>query len=253
MPTIWPAFSPWRDASWRSSSSRGSPHRLRACEHLPLLRPWSPRGVAARVALGVVWPSAALHLLLVARDGAVGEFSFVCAVARAGHISQDVYQTTLAASLITILLNAALPLMESWWAGSAGRPTPSKELAVERRGLRDHVVLCGFGAWGRHRRALESFASVSVIELDRRDKTAARGVHASSATRAWPLLSTRGRSRALAVVTVPEADRARLAVQVFVACARPAILARFHDAASRDGLLRAGGRAHPAETEARRR
>src|SRR5713226_8892883 len=176
--------------------------------------------------------------------------SLLVQVARsAGHISQEVYQTTLAASLITILLNAALfRLMESWVGklGLGGR-RHRKELAVERAGLRDHVVLCGFGRVGSAiGEALESFGiRYLVIELDPDviKGLAARGVPCLFGDAGHGrILEYAGVDRAaLAVVTVPEADRARLAVQGLRRM-RPdlPILARFHDAASRDGLLRAG-------------
>src|SRR5262249_34411358 len=102
----------------------------------------------------------------------IGEFSFVLVqVARsAGHVSQDVYQATLAASLITILLNAALFRFMESRVGKLGQGSrrQRKELAVERAGLHDHVVLCGFGRVGSAiGEALESFGiRYLVIELD---------------------------------------------------------------------------------------
>ncbi|MCK6500512.1 MAG: cation:proton antiporter, partial [Nitrospira sp.] len=83
----------------------------------------------------------------------IGEFSFVLVqVAKtAGHVGADVYNATLAASLLTILLNAALVRYVPGWLGK-------RRLARERRlpepwsGEQDlppqHVVLCGFGAVG---------------------------------------------------------------------------------------------------------
>src|SRR6266849_1402617 len=181
----------------------------------------------------------------------IGEFSFVLVqVARsAGHISPEVYQTTLAASLITILLNAALFRVMEGWVGKLGLGgrRHRRELAVERSGLHDHVVLCGFGRVGSAiGEALESFGiRYLVIELDPDviRGLAARGVPCLFGDAAHGrILEYAGVDRAaLAVVTVPEADRARLAVQGLRRM-RPdlPILARFHDAASRDGLLRAG-------------
>ncbi len=51
----------------------------------------------------------------------IGEFSFMLIqVARnASHVGDDVYNTTLAASLITILLNAALMRVVPRWIGRA--------------------------------------------------------------------------------------------------------------------------------------
>jgi len=269
--------------------------------NLPLLATMVALVVVGKLVLraAVVWALGqplSTSLLVGTGLAQIGEFSFVLVqVARsAGHISQDVYQTTLAASLITILLNAALfRAMESWVGrlGLGGR-RHRKELAVERAGLRDHVVLCGFGRVGSAiGEALESFGiRYLVIELDpdvrvqqairlvlqkfdelgstrqvllwlRRERISVpvtrqcrggRQTEWAPPTYGVPcLFGDAGHGRilehagvdraALAVVTVPEADRARLAVQGLRRL-RPdlPILARFHDAASRDGLLRAG-------------
>ena len=224
--------------------------------NLPLLATMVALVVVGKLVLraAVVWALGqplSTSLLVGTGLAQIGEFSFVLVqVARsAGHISQDVYQTTLAASLITILLNAALfRAMESWVGrlGLGGR-RHRKELAVERAGLRDHVVLCGFGRVGSAiGEALESFGiRYLVIELDPDviKGLAARGVPCLFGDAGHGrILEHAGVDRAaLAVVTVPEADRARLAVQGLRRL-RPdlPILARFHDAASRDGLLRAG-------------
>src|SRR2546426_946435 len=224
--------------------------------NLPLLATMVVLVVVGKLVLrsAVVWALGqplSTSLLVGTGLAQIGEFSFVLVqVARgAGHISQDVYQTTLAASLITILLNAALfRLMESWVGrlGLGGR-RHRKELAVERAGLRDHVVLCGFGRVGSAiGEALESFGiRYLVIELDPDviKGLAARGVPCLFGDAAHGrLLEHAGVDRAtLAVVTVPVADRARLAV-LGLRRMRPdlPILARFHDAAAREGLLRAG-------------
>src|SRR5207244_5542545 len=224
--------------------------------NLPLLATMVALVVVGKLVLraAVVWALGqplSTSLLVGTGLAQIGEFSFVLVqVARsAGHISQDVYQTTLAASLSTILLNAALfRAMESWVGrlGLGGR-RHRKELAVERAGLRDHVVLCGFGRVGSAiGEALESFGiRYLVIELDPDviKGLAARGVPCLFGDAGHGrILEHAGVDRAaLAVVTVPEADRARLAVQGLRRL-RPdlPILARFHDAVSRDGLLRAG-------------
>src|SRR5439155_20916873 len=105
----------------------------------------------------------------------------------------------------------------------------------------------GFGRVGTAiGEALESFGiRYLVIELDPDviKGLAARGVPCLFGDAGHGrILEHAGVDRAaLAVVTVPEADRARLAVQGLRRL-RPylPILARFHDVASRDGLLRAG-------------
>jgi len=181
----------------------------------------------------------------------IGEFSFVLVqVARsAGHIGEDVYQATLAASLITILLNAALFRAATAWVGrlNVGDRHQQQEMAVEREHLSDHVILCGFGRVGSAiGEALESFDTpYVVIEMDPDiiKGLAARGVPCLFGDAAHRrLLEHAGVERArLAVVTVPEADRARLAVQNLRQM-RPdlPILARFHEASAREGLMRAG-------------
>lgn len=181
----------------------------------------------------------------------IGEFSFVLVqVARsAGHIGEDVYQATLAASLITILLNAALFRATTAWVGrlGVGDRHHRQEMAAEREHLSGHVVLCGFGRVGSAiGEALESFDTpYVVIEMDPDivKGLAARGVPCVFGDAAHRrLLERAGAERAvLAVVTVPEAARARLAVQSLRQM-RPElpILARFHEEAAREGLIRAG-------------
>ncbi len=102
----------------------------------------------------------------------IGEFSFILVqVARnAGHVGAEVYNATLAASLVTILINAMLVRFVPVWIGrarlvqQAGAAPP----AQAARRARDHVVLCGFGRVGSAiGEALESFGvSFIVIELD---------------------------------------------------------------------------------------
>jgi len=55
----------------------------------------------------------------------IGEFSFILvqAARSAGHIGDDVYSATLAAALISILVNAALVRYAPGWLGLA--PSPS--------------------------------------------------------------------------------------------------------------------------------
>ncbi len=181
----------------------------------------------------------------------IGEFSFVLVhVARsAGHIGEAVYQATLAASLITILLNAALFRATTALVGKLGTGDrhQRQEIVVEHERLGNHVILCGFGRVGSAiGEALESFdIPYVVIELDP-DIIAgltARGVPCLFGDAAHRrLLEHAGVERAvLAVVTVPETDRARLAVRALRQL-RPKlpILVRFHEATAREGLMRAG-------------
>src|SRR5207249_2660330 len=80
----------------------------------------------------------------------IGEFSFILVgVARqSGHVDHDMYSATLAASLVTVLINAALVRLVARWfgpprhedRGALGRPSGE--------GLDGHVVVCGFGRVG---------------------------------------------------------------------------------------------------------
>src|SRR5713226_2170636 len=82
----------------------------------------------------------------------IGEFSFILVqVARqAGHVGQDLYNATLAASLVTILINAFLVRLVPSWIGPA-RLDDTAALTLGLRSaqmLEGHVVLCGFGRVG---------------------------------------------------------------------------------------------------------
>ena len=147
---------------------------VRVMQHLPLL------GVI--VALVVV--GKALTRTLVVRMfgyslpvalvsgiglGQIGEFSFVLVqVAReAGHVGDDVYHAILAASLLTILINAPLVRYLPDWIGSLRlrRAAVSDPEPVPRA---SHVLVCGFGRVGSAvGEALETFGvPFTVIERD---------------------------------------------------------------------------------------
>src|SRR6266850_122562 len=99
----------------------------------------------------------------------IGEFSFVLVqVARqAGHVGLDVYNATLAASLVTILLNAVLVRVVPGWIGP-GRLDRPGTLGLPSGELEGHVVVCGFGRVGSAiGEALETFSIPYVaIETD---------------------------------------------------------------------------------------
>src|SRR6266446_3700457 len=102
-----------------------------------------------------------------------GEFSFILVqVARqAGHVGQDLYNATLAASLVTILINAFLVRLVPSWIGPA-RLDDTAALTLGLRSaqmLEGHVVLCGFGRVGSAiGEALETFGVPYVaVETDR--------------------------------------------------------------------------------------
>jgi CPA2 family monovalent cation:H+ antiporter-2 len=99
----------------------------------------------------------------------IGEFSFVLVqVAReAGHVGEDVYQAVLAASLLTILVNAVLERHAPDWIGALQlrRGTPPEPAApLPSR----HVLLCGYGRVGSAiGAALETFGiPFEVVERD---------------------------------------------------------------------------------------
>jgi CPA2 family monovalent cation:H+ antiporter-2 len=180
----------------------------------------------------------------------IGEFSFILIqVARgAGHVGDDVYNAALAASLITILVNAALMRTVPRWIGrwQLARATESAG-AEPPHGHAAHIVLCGFGRVGSAvAEALETFDRPYVaIE---RDPEIVRGLRARGITCLYGDASNRrllevadvGHA-ALVVIALPEAEHAHLALNHLRAL-NPSvpILARAHDVEARDRLQRAG-------------
>jgi CPA2 family monovalent cation:H+ antiporter-2 len=182
----------------------------------------------------------------------IGEFSFVLvqAARRAGHVGAPVYQATLAASLVTILLNALLMRVVPRWLGQAALPRTSQirlSPGSPDGELRDHVVLCGFGRVGSAiGEAFETFGvRYVVIEVDPEvvRGLSARGVPSvlgDAAVR--PVLEAARVDRAaLVVVAIAEIDRVGLVVRRARAMNPAApILARAHQRDAREGLARDG-------------
>jgi monovalent cation:H+ antiporter-2, CPA2 family len=180
----------------------------------------------------------------------IGEFSFILVqVARsAGHVGPEVYSAVLAASLITILLNAALMRAVPRWIGRWQLTRAAEAASVEPRdGPADHVVLIGFGRVGSAvAEALETFDRRYVaIE---RDPEIVRGLRARGIPCLYGDASHRrilevagAADAALVVVALPEAQPAHQTVSHLRAL-NPGvpILARAHDVGSRDRLLREG-------------
>ncbi len=179
----------------------------------------------------------------------IGEFSFVLVqVARnAGHVGGDVYNAILAASLITILLNAALVRAATRWVAEGrllGQAAAFPEPASRRR---DHVVLCGFGRVGSAvGEALETFRlPYVVIEMD---PDIVKGLRArklpcifGNAGQRRILEAADAEYAALVVITVPDGQQAGLAVRATRALnPRVPIVARAHHHAA-DEALRAAG------------
>ena len=82
----------------------------------------------------------------------IGEFSFILVqVARdAGHVGDDVYNATLAASLLTILINAVLVRVVPRWASTAQLAREARELtagAPAAGAATDTWCCAGSGGW----------------------------------------------------------------------------------------------------------
>ena len=183
----------------------------------------------------------------------IGEFSFVLVkVARdAGHVDAGMYNAILAASLITLLLNAGLVRIGPGWLGRLrlwfrSRPEPARAAAPAELPAA-HVVLCGFGRVGSAiGEALDSFEiRYLVIEADADiiRGLRERGIPSvfGDATRRRVLERAGAAHAALVMVALPEIDRAHLVVQNVRRLNREApVLVRSHDPAAFDALTRAG-------------
>ena len=182
----------------------------------------------------------------------IGEFSFILVhVARdSGLVGDDIYNATLAASLITILVNAGLVRAVPGWIARSRRVgwrTATPALPAETETLTGHVVMCGFGRVGSEvAEALETFGTRYVaIDVDPDVVTSLRrrGIpslfgDASSSH----ILEAAGVARAaLVVVAVPQIEYAHMAVRhVRALNVSVPILARAHDYGGRDRLIAAG-------------
>jgi CPA2 family monovalent cation:H+ antiporter-2 len=183
--------------------------------------------------------------------GQIGEFTFILIrVARdAGHVADGVYHATLAASLVTILVNAflvrsvppALGRTRLFGPGDLVTPPPEPSSPVP------FVVLCGFGRVGSAvAEALETFGSrYSAIEFDPDvvRNLRLRGIPSwfgDAANRR--LLEMAGVARAdLVVVALPDIERAHLTVRAIRAMNPDVpILARAHHLPGHDRLVEAG-------------
>lgn len=153
----------------------------------------------------------------------VGEFSFVLiqSAKSAGHIGSEVYNATLAASLITILINAALVRHVPAWIGRK-RIAPIQLDAVSRPPegelLHQHVVVCGFGRGGTSLgKALEAF-NLPYVVIDRNPDTIRRlqirGIPClyGDASHRELLVKAGMADASLIIVALPEIESAALAV-----------------------------------------
>ncbi len=180
----------------------------------------------------------------------IGEFSFVLVgVARGANlVTPEVYNATLATSLVTILINAALMKYGSRWLGERRlRNAPMHAAESSTEDLKDHIVVCGFGRMGGPAgTAFDTFnLPFVVIDIDPEvvRKARAKGIRCLYGDPAHhPVLEGAHTERAaLVLVTLPEADRAYLAVRN-IREINPAvpILARAHRRADFEALLLAG-------------
>ncbi|HVZ59144.1 MAG TPA: cation:proton antiporter [Terriglobales bacterium] len=155
----------------------------------------------------------------------IGEFSYVLvqSARRFNLVESGFYNATLAASLITILVNAGLTRLAPRWlqghqqaAAARSLPIPA---SIDPHRFTGHVVLCGFGRVGSAVGiALETFHLQYVaIELDPDVVRAlhARGIPAiyGDPSHATVLESAAVSHASLVVVTLPDKSSAELAVR----------------------------------------
>ncbi|HEU4686064.1 MAG TPA: cation:proton antiporter [Nitrospira sp.] len=190
------------------------------------------------------WPTAFLVGVGLTQ---IGEFSFVLVqVAKnAGQVGNDVYNATLAASLITILLNAVLVRYVPSWMGKRqlAREKLDRAAVLDEESLSQHVVVCGYGRMGSAvGKALDSFGIPYVVierDPDIVRRLRARGIPCLYGDASHQeLLAKAGIAAAsLVVVALPEIEPALLAVRR-VRASNPTvpILARAHGEAEADKL-----------------
>jgi monovalent cation:H+ antiporter-2, CPA2 family len=154
----------------------------------------------------------------------VGEFSFV--IARVGidvgALSSRTYSIALTTAVVTMVLTPfatrAAPLLYDWWR-QRFPAEPLKTVDLPETGLKDHVVIVGYGRVGsfvaRMLRSLEQ--PFVVVDLDPERADAAREselpvIYGDAA--AEPVLEAAGvREARLVLVTVPDAIGTRLVVE----------------------------------------
>lgn len=153
----------------------------------------------------------------------IGEFSFVLVqVAKsAGHIGSEVYNATLAASVITILINAALVRYVPAWLVRRRLTHDQHDAATwhqESEPLQQHVVVCGFGRVGSALgKALDAF-SLPYVVIDRNPDIIRRlqGRHIAcmygDASHRELLKNAGAADASLIIVALPEIEPAALAV-----------------------------------------
>ncbi|MDR4466083.1 MAG: cation:proton antiporter [Nitrospira sp.] len=182
----------------------------------------------------------------------IGEFSFVLVqVAKAaGHVGNEVYNATLAASLLTILANAALVRYVPGWLGQrslARVPREAEPWPPESEPPRQHVVLCGFGRVGSALgKALEVFNFPYVAidrdpDIIRRLQIRGTAYLYGDASHRELLMKARVEDASLIIVALPEIEPARLVVSRIRAInPKVPILSRAHGQAEAGKLAAVG-------------
>lgn len=178
----------------------------------------------------------------------IGEFSFVLVqVAKAaGHVGSEVYNATLAASLITILMNAALVRYVPGWLVPRRLAHEKHDMAhwfPEGEPLQQHVVLCGFGRVGSSLgRALEAFSLPYVVidrdpDIIRRLQIRGTACLYGNASHRELLMKVGAADASLIIVALPEIEPAVLAVRrIRDLNSKVPILARAHGLAEAERL-----------------
>ena len=180
----------------------------------------------------------------------IGEFSFILVqVARhSGLVGPDVYNATLAASLVTILVNAALVRYVPHWIGQV-RLTRHAAAGVrfQTQKLEKHVVLCGFGRVGSEiGTALDTFRVpyvVTEVDPDIVETLRIRGIVClfGDATHERILQEANTQSASLVILTLPEGNKNQVVIRnIRRQNSTVPILTRSHTRSDHEALLQAG-------------
>ncbi len=180
----------------------------------------------------------------------IGEFSFILVqVARqSGLVGPDVYNATLAASLVTILVNAALVRYVPHWIGQVRLARHAAAgVSFQTQKLEKHVVLCGFGRVGSEiGTALDTFrAPYVVIEVDPDivETLRTRGIFClfGDATHERILQQANTQSASLVFLTLPEGNKNQVVIRnIRRQNSTVRILARAQTRSDHEALLQAG-------------
>jgi CPA2 family monovalent cation:H+ antiporter-2 len=182
----------------------------------------------------------------------IGEFSYVLVqVARGAQVvGDDVYNATLAASLVTIIINAFLVKLAPGWAAKLRMRHKSAGVEIAEQSLRDlssHVLICGYNEVGEMTaKAFDQFhIPYAVIDLDPDTiaRLRARGVHCifGDATHATILAHARVQDVAAVVVCVIQPNRTEIIIrEVRKQNGSAPILARAHGERDYQFFLGAG-------------